>query len=83
MKVCSLGCHLAAVHDIYQQTVVAADLLEDQPPATYTASMELHGRDLLCPFLGCEGRLQDGWMMRRHFRDVHPMDLVAVPKKGK
>jgi hypothetical protein len=29
MKTGSLGCHLADVHDIYQQTVVTEDLLED------------------------------------------------------
>jgi hypothetical protein len=29
MKAGSLGRHLADVHDIYQQTVVAEDLLED------------------------------------------------------
>ncbi len=28
MKASSLGCHLAYVHDIYQQTVVAEELLE-------------------------------------------------------
>jgi hypothetical protein len=83
MKVCSLGRHLADVHDIYQQTVVAKDLLEDQPPATYTASAGLHSSDLPCPFPGCEGWLRDFWMMRQHFRDVHPMDIVAVPKDGK
>jgi hypothetical protein len=83
MKAGSLGHHLADVHDIYQQTVVAEDLLEDQPPATYTVNAGLHGRDLPCPFLGCEGQLQDGWMMRRHFRDVHPLDLVVVPKESK
>jgi hypothetical protein len=27
--------------------------------------------------------LRDGWMMRRHFWDVHPMDIVKVPKEGK
>jgi hypothetical protein len=60
MKVCSLGCHLADVHDFYQQTVVAEDLLEDQAPATYTANMELQGRDLPCPFPVYEGQLRDG-----------------------
>jgi hypothetical protein len=64
MKACSLCRHLADVHEIYQQTVVAKEVLEDQSPATYTASTELHGRDLPCPFPGCKGRLQDGWMMR-------------------
>ncbi len=32
MKAGSLGRHLADVHDIYQQTVVTKDLLEDHPP---------------------------------------------------
>jgi hypothetical protein len=83
MKAGSLGCHLADVHDIYQQTVVTKDLLEDQPPMTYTASVGLHGRDLPCPFLGCEGQLWDDWMMQKHFMDVHPLDLVVDPKEGK
>ncbi len=83
MKAGSLGCHLADVHDIYQQTVVTKDPLEDQPPPTYTASMGLHGSNQPCPFPGWKGQLQDGWMMRRHFRDVHPLDLVVVPKEGK
>ncbi len=83
MKACSLDHHLADVHDIYQQTVVAKDLLKDQPPTTYTASAELHNKDLLCSFLGCEGRLWDGWMMRQHFTDVQPINLVAVSKEGK
>ncbi len=83
MKVHSIGCHLTDVHDIYQQTVVAKDLLEVRPPATYKASMELNGSDLPCPFSVCEGWLLDGWMMQRHFRDAHPMDLVLVPKEGK
>jgi hypothetical protein len=64
MKAGSLGCHLANIHDIYQQTVVPEVLLEDQPLATYTANAGLHGRDLPCPFPGCEGQLRDGWMMQ-------------------
>ena len=31
----------------------------------------------------CEGLLNNGWNLRRHFRDVHPMDLVVVPSEGK
>jgi hypothetical protein len=83
LKASSLGRHLAEVHNIYQQTVVAKELLEDQPPVLYTVSAELHARDLPCPFPGCKGRLRDGCMMRRHFWDVHPMDLVKVPKEGR
>ncbi len=63
MKAGSLSRHLADIHDIYQQTVVTKDLLEDQPPAMYTVNAGLHGRDLPCPFPGCKGQLQDGWMM--------------------
>ncbi len=58
-------------------------MLEVRPPVTYTVSMVLHARFLSCPYPGCEGHLQDGWMMPRHFWDVHPMDLVKVPKEGK
>jgi hypothetical protein len=83
LKASSLGRHLADVHDIYQQTVVAEELLEDQPPVLYMVSAELHTRDLPCPYPECEGRLRYGWMMQRHFRDVHPMDLVKFPKEGR
>ncbi len=83
MKAGSFGCHLADVHEIYQQTVVTEDQLEDKPPTKYTARVGLHSRDLSCPFPGCEGQLQDDWMVWRHFRDVHPLDLVVVPKEGK
>jgi hypothetical protein len=38
MKAGSLSCHLADVHDIYQQTVVTKDLLEDRLPAMYTVN---------------------------------------------
>ena len=82
MKASSLSRHLADVHDIYQQTVVAEELLELRPPVTYTVSAGLHVRGLPCPFPRCLGRLKDGWMMRRHFRDVHPLDLVRIPSEG-
>jgi hypothetical protein len=83
LKASSLGRHLADVHDIYQQAVVAKELLEDQPPVLYTVRAELHAQALPCPYPGCTRGLQDGWMMRRHFSDVHPIDLVKVPKEGR
>jgi hypothetical protein len=83
LKASSLGRHLEDVHNIFQQTVVAKELLEDQPPVIYMVSTELHACDLPCPFPGCKGQLQDGWMMRQHFWDVHPMNLVKVPKEGR
>jgi hypothetical protein len=83
LKASSLGRHLADIHDIYQQAVVAKELLEDRPPVLYTVHAELHDHALPCPCPGCNGRLRDGWMMQRHFRDVHPMDLITVPKEGR
>jgi hypothetical protein len=83
LKASSLGHHLVDVHDIYQQAVIAKELLETRPLVLYTVSAELHTQDLPCPYPGCLGRLHDRWMMRQHFRDVHPMDLIRVPKEGK
>ncbi len=83
MKASSLSRHLAEVHNIYQQTVVAKELLELCPPVLYTVSAGLHARGLPCPYPQCLGRLGDGWMMRRHFWHVHPLDLVMVPKEGR
>ncbi len=55
LKASSLGRHLADIHDIYQQAVVAEELLEDRPPVLYTVRAELHDRALLCPYPGCNG----------------------------
>jgi hypothetical protein len=57
LKASSLGRHLADVHDLYQQAVVAEELLEDQPPTLYTVCAELHARALPCLYPGCTGRL--------------------------
>ncbi len=46
LKASSLGRHLANVHDIYQQAVVAEALLEVRPPVTYRVSAALHARAL-------------------------------------
>jgi hypothetical protein len=54
LKASSLGCHLADVHDIYQQTVIAKELLEAQPPILYMVSSELPARDL-------RARIQGAW----------------------
>ncbi len=83
MLASSLGCHLADVHDIYQSQVISEELLEDRPPATYTATHREAGKDFACPFPLCEGVLKDSWNLRCHFQDVHPMDLVVVPLEGK
>ena len=51
-------------------------------PATYTVTHRRRGK-LVRPFPRCEGVLNDGWNLRRHFRDVHPQDLVVIPSEGK
>jgi hypothetical protein len=82
VKATSLRRHLADMHNVYQQTVVAEEMLICRPAKTYVVS-ETSPAGLSCPFPGCGGFLKGGWMMRRHFRDVHPKDLVKVPKEGK
>ncbi len=83
LKASSHGHHLADVHDIYQQAVVAKKLLEVRPPVLYTVNKVLYPGALACPYSGCEGHLRDGWMTRRHFRNIHPLDLVKVPKEDR
>jgi hypothetical protein len=80
MKASSLNRHLADVYDIYQHTMVLEDLLELRPPVVHIGS---HAHSLQCPYPHCLGQLNNGWMMRRHFWDVHPLDLVQVPKEGR
>jgi hypothetical protein len=59
MLATSLGCHLSDFHDIYQLTEVSEDLLDDQPPSTYTVTCQRVGK-LACPFPRCEGVLNNG-----------------------
>jgi hypothetical protein len=73
MNASSLSCHLVDIHKIYQQTVVGEEFLEDQVGMPYRATTLPNGK-LACPFPGCVEELGSGWMMRRHFRDIHPKD---------
>jgi hypothetical protein len=82
VKATSLRRHLADMHNVYQQTVVAEEMLICRPAETYVVS-ESSPAGLSCPFPKCGGFLNGGSMMRQHFRDVHPKDLVKVPKEGK
>ena len=82
LKASSLGRHLADIYDIYQQAVVAEELLEVHLPILYMVNEMPYPGALSCLHPGCEGHLWDGWIMWRHFRDVHPLDLVKVLKQG-
>ncbi len=66
MQACSLPRHLATLHGVYQQTVVAGELLDERLSITYTAGQRNDGK-LTCPVDDCLGVLKDGWNMRRHF----------------
>jgi uncharacterized C2H2 Zn-finger protein len=81
MRASSLGCHLADQHEIYQQQVVAKELLDGREGVVY--EVPLGCGKLKCPFPLCKGELASGWMMRRHFCDLHPMDYVVVKKEGR
>ncbi len=82
VKATSLRRHLADMHNVYQQTVVAEEMVICRPAETYIVS-DLSPAGLSCPFPKCDGFLQSGRMMRRHFRDVHPKDLAKVQEEGK
>ena len=73
--------YLADQHEIYQQIVVAEELLGARAGVTYPVNSELGGR-LVCPVSGCTGKLHGGWMLRRHFRDLHLLNWVLISKEG-
>jgi hypothetical protein len=81
MRAGSLSRHLADLHEIYQGQVVAEELLDWCEGVMYTAK-EGYGK-LKCLFPLCMKELASGWMMQRHFCDLHPLDYATVPREGK
>jgi hypothetical protein len=77
----SLPRHLATLHGVYQQTVVAEELLDEHEGVTYKATQHPDGQ-LTCPAAGYLGIAKDGWNMQRHFQDLHPWEKVIVSKEG-
>ncbi len=80
MNASSLSHHLADLHEVYQQTVVAEELLDDQAGMLYRATTLANGR-ISCPYPGCVRELGSSWKLRHHFRDIHLKDLVTAPKE--
>jgi hypothetical protein len=78
----SLPSHLANVHDIYLQVVVADDLLEERAGIRYKAERVGRKMSIRCPVPGCPGKLSSAYMLCRHFRDLHSKDSVEVPWEG-
>jgi muramoyltetrapeptide carboxypeptidase LdcA involved in peptidoglycan recycling len=61
MRTSFLRCHLADLHEIYQQQVVAEELLDRQEGVVYEVPLG-HGTPK-CPFPLCKGELASGWLM--------------------
>jgi hypothetical protein len=80
MNASSLSCHLADIHEVYQQTVVVEDLLDNRAGLLYRAATLANGK-ISCPYPGCVGELGSSWMLRCHFWDIHWKDLVTAPKE--
>jgi hypothetical protein len=78
----SLRSHLESTHDIYQQVVVADDLLEERAGTRYEAERVGRKEPIKCPFPGCPGKLSSLYMLRRHFRDLHPKDSIEIWWEG-
>jgi hypothetical protein len=81
MAASSLCRHLADQHEVYQQVVVVEELLVARAGVTYYVQPDLGG-GLKCPAPGCAVKLRGGWMLRQHFRDLHPLDKVVVSTEG-
>jgi hypothetical protein len=80
MNASSLSRHLVDLHEVYQQMVVVEELLDNQVGMLYWATTLVNGK-ISCPYPGCVGELGSSWKLRRHFRDIHPKDLVTAPKE--
>ena len=59
----SLPLHLATLHGVYRQSVVAGELLDKCTSGMYMAEQCPDGK-LQCPVNGCLGILKDAWNMR-------------------
>ncbi len=66
MAASSLRRHLVDQHEIYQQVVVAEELLEARAGVTYRVDPKIGGK-FVCLVLGCAGKFGGWWMLWRHF----------------
>jgi hypothetical protein len=78
----SLCLHLTSAHDFHQQVVVAKALLEVQAGVRYRADPGRRKELIQCPFPQCLGVLSSPYMLRWHFRDLHPKDTMEIPREG-
>ncbi len=78
----SLCPHLSSAHDIHQQVVVAGVLLEERAGVRYRADPGGLKDPIQCPYPGCPGVLSSPYMLCCHFRDLHPKDIMEIPREG-
>ncbi len=57
-------------------------LLEERAGGCYRANPGGMKGPIQCPDPGCPGVLSSRYMLRRHFRDLHPKDTVDIPREG-
>jgi hypothetical protein len=74
--------YLLRAHNIHQQVVVADALLEERAAAHYRANPGGRKDSIQCPYPGCPGALSSPYMLRRHFRDLHPKNTVEILREG-
>ena len=82
LQASSLHLHLESAYDIYQQVVVADDLIDECGSTHYEPKRVGRNEPIKCPFPGCPGKLSSAYMLRRHFRDMHPKDSVEIWWEG-
>ena len=64
--------------------MLSRDLVDEDPPlVTYPATYSIAPVKSARPVPGCVGAASTKYRMRRHFRFVHPQDLVNVPGEGR
>ena len=78
-----LRSHLETQHDVHSSFVLSWDLMdEDRPPVSCRLTLSIATDKYACPVPGCEGTVGTKYGMRRHFRFLHPLDLVELPGEG-
>ena len=76
--------HLKTQQEIYRLFVLSRDLVdEDRPPVTYQTTSSIATDKFACPVPGCVGTASMKYGIRRHFRCLHPQDLLDVPGEGR
>ena len=80
----SLLSHLTTQHGIYRLFVLSWDFVdEDHPLVSYHATNCIATGKFACPVPGCMGTAGTKYGIRRHFRFLHPQDLLNVQGEGR